>query len=122
MGLQDRVKLLGSKNHKELKSIYCKADVFVLANYQEITPAVNEALACQKPVVVMECGGRPFVIPDESYGLVCKRFDVNEMARKVVALLDNPSLAKKVAMKGRKRVVENFSIEAVAEKFYRAFR
>src|SRR3989338_8341116 len=51
--VEKNVKFLGSKGHNELAKIYNMSDIFVLANYQEITPAVNEALACEKPVVVM---------------------------------------------------------------------
>lgn len=119
--LEKNVKFLGSKGHVELAEIYNKSDIFVLANYQEMTPAVNEALACDLPVVVMECGGRDFVIPDENYGLVSKKFDVEDMAEKIIKLIKGKRLANKIAENGRKRVLENFSIEKVAEKFYKAF-
>ncbi len=64
IGVDESVKFLGAKSHNELAKIYNQAEVFVLANEQEITPAVNEALACGTPVVVMECGGCGFVIRD----------------------------------------------------------
>lgn len=120
-GVREHVKFLGSKSKEDLAGIYNAADVFVLANYQEITPAVNEALACGLPVVVMECGGRKFVMPNESYGLVSKRFDVNDLSGKIVALLQNRRLARDTAKKGRKYVLKNFSVEKVAEKFYYSF-
>jgi len=82
---------------------------------------VNEALACEKPVVVMECGGRDFVIPNESYGIVSRKFDADDMAEKVMLLAKNRKLAAKIAKNGRKRVLENFSIEKVADKLYRSF-
>jgi len=119
--IENKVKFLGAKGHAELASIYNHADIFVLANYQEITPAVNEALACEKPVVVMECGGRDFVLPSEDFGLISKPFDVEDMAYKIQLLLDNPKRAKKMAKRGRAHIVSNFSIEKVAEKLYRAF-
>jgi len=119
--IKDKVKFLGKKDHEDLAKIYNKADVFVLANYQEITPAVNEALACEKPVVIMECGGRSFAVPDENYGLISKKFDVEEMAAKILLLVEDKKLAKKIARNGRKRVLEKFSIEKVADKLYRAY-
>jgi len=121
LGLQNKVKFLGSKGHKELTVIYNKANIFVLANYQETTPAVNEALACEIPVVVMECGGRKFAIPSESHGLISKRFDINEMAEKISLLVKNKKLAQKIAKKGRQHIINNFSIEKVALKFYKVF-
>ena len=121
LGLEKNVKFLGSKSHDELASIYNKSDIFVLANYQEATPAVNEALACSLPVVAMECGGIEFVIPNENYGLVSKKFDIDDMAASIIKLVKDRGLAKRLAANGRKRVVDNFSIEKVAAKFYRAF-
>ena len=121
LNLTSKIKFLGSKGHDELAQVYNKSDIFVLANYQEITPAVNEALACGIPVVVMETGGRYFVIPDESYGLISKRFDADDMARKIMKLIENKKISTLVAQNGRKRILENFSIENVAEKFYIAF-
>ncbi|MBI2523093.1 glycosyltransferase family 4 protein [Candidatus Woesearchaeota archaeon] len=121
LGIEKNVKFLGSKGHDELAKIYNMSDIFVLANYQEITPAVNEALACEKPVVVMECGGRDLVIPNENYGLVSRKFDMEDMAEKIVLLIKNQKLAAKIAENGRKRVLGNFSIKVVAEKFYKAF-
>ena len=120
-GVEKNVRFLGAKGHEELAKIYNMSDMFVLANYQEITPAVNEALACEKPVVAMECGGYQFAIPDGSYGLVSKKSDANDMAEKIISLIKDKNLAVKIGKNGRKRVVENFSIERVAEKLYRAF-
>ena len=97
------------------------SDVFVLANYQEMTPAVNEAMACKIPVVAMKCGGYEFVIPNNKYGLISKKFDINDMSNKIQFLLKNKSIAKKIADRGRKIIIENFSIEKVALKIYKNF-
>ena len=119
--IENKVKFLGSKDHNKLAKIYNMSDIFVLANHQEITPAVNEALACQKPVVVMECGGREFIIPNTNFGLISKRFDVNDMADKIIFLIRNKQAAKNISKNGRKRTLNYFSIERVAEKLYKAF-
>ena len=120
LGVKEQVKFLGKKSHEELAKIYNQSDIFVLANEQEITPAVNEAMACGKPVVVMDCGGRPFVIPDERYGMVAKRFHIEDMANKILFLMNNRKEAAEMAQKGRKHVLKNFTVEKVAEKIYRA--
>ena len=119
--LTQNVKFLGSLNHEKLAKAYNQADIFVLANYQEITPAVNEAFACGLPVVAMDCGGRDFVIPNEAYGLTAKRFDVGDMAKKIEALINDKEKRITISENGRRRVLENFSIQVVAENFYRSF-
>ena len=121
LGLEDKVKFLGSKGHEELAKVYNLSDIFVLANYQEMTPAVNEAMACEKPVVAMHCGGDRFVIPDDSCGLISKRLDTEDMANKIIYLIKNRNTAKAMAKNGKKRIVKEFSIEKVGERMYRAF-
>lgn len=121
LGIENNVKFLGKKSHAELARIYNESDIFVLANYQEITPAVNEAMACGKPVVAMACGGSDLVIPSEKYGLITKRFNVNEMADKILYLIENKEKAKIMAKRAREHIIKNFSIEKVALKLYSAF-
>ena len=121
LNIENKVKFLGKKSHEELARIYNKADIFVLANYQEITPAVNEAMACEKPVVAMECGGYNFVIPNRNYGLITKKYNVEDMAKKILFLMKNKDIAKKIARKGRKHIVNNFSIKQIALKIYDSF-
>ncbi len=121
LNIDNKVKFLGKRSHKELAKIYNMSDVFVLANYQEITPAVNEAMACGKPVVAMECGGKDFVIPNENYGLISKRFDIEDIADKIATLIKNKDLAGKIANKGRQHIIKNFGIQNAAEKIYKCF-
>ena len=53
--------------------------------------------------------------------MIAKKFDVEDMAEKILFLIKNKKSAKKMATNGRKRVLENFSIEKVAEKLYKAY-
>ncbi len=120
LNLSKAVHFLGAKNHDELVALYQQCDVFVLANYQEITPAVNEALACERPVVAMQCGGCEFVIEDGKTGFISKKFDVDDMAGKIQWVLDNPAAAHAVAVRGRHKILTEFSIKNVAQKMYDA--
>ena len=118
--IEDKVNFLGKKGHEELAKIYNMSDIFVLANYQEITPAVNEAMACQKPVVVMRCGGCEFVIPDKKHGLIAKRFNTEDLADKIDFLIHNKYKSRQIGKTGRLHIIKNFSIKNVAEKIYRS--
>ena len=121
LDVEGRVKFLGNKSHLELARIYNSSDVFVLANYQEMTPAANEAMACGIPVVAMQCGGDRFVIPGSDFGLIAKKFDVEDIASKIILLLESKEMYNKISKNGRTHIVNNFSIENVAEKIYRSF-
>ena len=121
LGIADRVKFLGKKSHADLANIYNRSHVFVLANYQEITPAVNEAMACSIPVVAMNCGGDRFAIPSDDFGFIAKKFDVGDIADKILFLLGNRDKARKLGLRGREFITKNFSIEKVGLKMYKAF-
>lgn len=121
LGIKNRVKFLGAKSHKELALVYNQASVFALANLQEITPAVNEALACKVPVVVMDCGGTDFVVRNRNLGIIARRLDIEDMARGIERILTDKEYAKKIGENGRKFIVGNFSVERVAEKVYKSF-
>lgn len=43
------------------------------------------------------------------------------MASKIIKLIENKELARKLAKKGREYILKNFSVEKAAEKFYNAF-
>lgn len=120
-GVSQYVKFLGRKNHNELSAIYNKADIFVLANLQEVTPAVNEALACRKPAVVMDCGGADFAIPSKEYGIITKKESISDLAEGIHMIMRDKKMADKIAENGYKRVIENFSIEKVADKIWKAY-
>lgn len=122
LGIEGNVKFLGSRRHEELAVIYNKADIFALANYQEITPATIEAMASGLPVVVMECGGTKFVLSNEEYGLVSKKFDTDDIANKIILLIKNPKLRKKIAAKGMKSVIKKFRMEVYAKNLYKGLK
>ena len=121
LNIEENVKFLGKKSHEELAKIYNMCDIFVLANYQEITPAVNEAMACEKPVVAMKTGGCRFIIPNRNYGLITKEFDIDEMADNIIFLIKNKKISNKIAKNGRNYILNNFTIEKIASKIYDSF-
>jgi glycosyltransferase involved in cell wall biosynthesis len=121
LGVADKVKFLGSQSHEQLAKTYNKSSVFVLANEQEVTPAVNEALACGIPVVMMECGGVSFVVSHGEEGLISRKYDIKDMAEKIAYVLKNKEKAAVMVKNGRNKILSQFSIEKVAAKMYRAF-
>ncbi len=87
-------------------------------------------MACAVPVVASAVGGIPeIVVPEVTGKLVPFKNDgssfgtpvdrnqfANEMAEAVNELLEDPELAKRMGQAGRKRVLDVFSWQAVAQQ------
>ena len=87
LGLQDRVRFIGSVPHRDLYLWYSAADVFCLASNREGWPCVIlESLACGTPVVATAVWGVPEVICSDSVGLLTKRSE-RDIAEKLLAAL-----------------------------------
>jgi UDP-glucose:(heptosyl)LPS alpha-1,3-glucosyltransferase len=91
LGVSERVHFLGRVD--DMPALYRAADIFVLDTfYDACANAVLEALACGLPVISTACNGssaflRPeAVLPDPS--------DHEELARRIVALLDGGPTAR----------------------------
>ena len=71
LGLEEYIKVLGSKPHKEIPLWMNAADLFVFPSYSESFGVVNiEALACGTPVVSTINGGSEEIITSSDYGFL----------------------------------------------------
>lgn len=70
-GLQDRVRLLGPRPHRELPDLYGAADASVLASSREgWANVLLESMACGTPVVASNIWGNPEVVRAPAAGLI----------------------------------------------------
>ena len=112
--LRDRVLFLGKVKDGELPSIYSACDVFVAPSlpskddWEGFGMVCLEAAYFSKPVIATNTGGLSEALEDGVTGFVVK--DDNELLEKIILLLKNESLAKKMGGAGEKRVREKFLI------------
>ncbi len=116
----------------ELIALFSAASVFVCPSIYEPMGIVNlEAMACETAVVATKTGGIPEVVADGETGILVPidpdpqdaygaPRDVDAFAGAfadaVNALVRDPGRASAMGMAGRKRAVENFSWQAIAER------
>jgi len=73
LGVQDRVKFLGSVPHDHLRQTYEAADALVLASSREGWPNVLlESMACGTPVIASAIWGNPEVVSKPEAGILIK--------------------------------------------------
>jgi len=129
LGLEGKVIFPGPKSGEELAGYYATADIFigpsVIAESGDTEGqgvVFLEALASKTAVVASEVGGIVDMIKDGETGLTVPQKDSPALAEKIIALCKNPELKQKLAENGRRLVEENYSWDAIAEKYLELYR
>lgn len=116
--LSDRVIFAGVVSDQELVGFYKSCDVFLMPSRQEGFGIVFlEAMAFEKPVIGGNHGGTPEVIIDNETGFLVEHGDVDALAERIIALLRDPELRRRMGEAGRRRVLENYTFEPFRKNF-----
>lgn len=107
---------LGFVPHEELVRLQSRAAVVVLPSHSEGLPVcLLEAMARGRAVVATSVGGIPDVIEDGVSGLLVEPGDVEGLRAALERLLSDPALRRRLGRAARMRIVDQCSVEAVAE-------
>ena len=97
LGLR-HVTFAGRVDPDDIAAYYDANDVFVQSPRIDNMPtSVIEAFACGLPVVSTSVGGVPAILTHDVHGLLARDDDHQEIAAHVLRLLDDPSLAGRLA-------------------------
>lgn len=120
LGIADRVILAGRVEDSELVDLYHACDVFALpsiARSEAFGIVQLEAMACGKPVVNTRLdSGATQVSIDGMTGLTVAPGDPIALASALNLLLGDPPMRAAMGAAGRRRVREEFSIEAMVRR------
>lgn len=118
LGIEDKVKLLGSKTHREIVGFMQDADIFLSSNlndtkdgYDGIPGVIREAKACCLPVLSTKAGGIPEIVLDGETGFLVNEKDVDALVVKLNYLIKNPEKRIKMGKKGRENIEKFYDIE-----------
>ncbi len=108
--------LIGHRD--DIPQILHNLDVFVLPSYanEGVPQALLQALAMERPVVATAVGGIPEVIVSGVHGILCEPQNPEELASKILQLLENQTQAQEMGRAGRQRVLERFSLENMVDR------
>jgi len=108
--LNERVILTGFKS--DAISYINAMDVFILPSEREGFPrAVLEAMLMGKPVIASRIAGLAELVIGGKTGLLFQKGNAGELSECILNLLSSPQLRRQMGEAGRRRVIENFSIE-----------
>jgi glycosyltransferase involved in cell wall biosynthesis len=117
-GLDKYVTMLGAVHGEEKNKLFAASDIFVFPTYfeRETFGIVNiEAMSWGLPVISSTEGAIPEIVIDGITGYIVKPKSPEEIADKILTLIDNPDLRKKMGIKGREVFKAKYTSEAYAK-------
>lgn len=112
LGIGDRVIFTGFRS--DIPELLSQAAVSVLPslNGEGLPNALMESMAAGVPVVATKVGGSAEVVGEHgTAGLMVPAGDPRELSAAMLAVLEDPALARRLGHAGRKRIQERFSLE-----------
>jgi starch synthase len=102
---------------KALDRLYRDATAFVMpSRFEPFGIVFLEAMAYALPCVGGNVCAMPEIIADGVSGYVTPPADVDSLTERLLALADNPEQARVMGEAGRRRVLEHYNWDAVAER------
>ena len=116
LGLAERVRFAGHR--RDVPALLARAAVAVSASYAEgISNAILEAMAARRPVVGTAVGGTPELVRDGVTGFLVPPGAPAHLARRILTLLDDADLSRRMGEQGRAAVERDFSLEAMRQSY-----
>lgn len=127
-GVEDAVRFLGRVEEDDLSGIYSASDVYVMTsrsspstgNFEGFGITYLEANACALPVIGSDTGGVADAILDGETGYLIPAEDVPTLTDRLLRLLGDPVLARRMGERGRARVLRDLTWDRIADRFLAA--
>lgn len=125
LGISRNIRFIGSLD--DVSSWLKASDIFCLLSRSEgFSNALVEAMACGLPVVATRVGGAEETITEGRDGFLVDSEDADAAAEKILILLRNGEMARKIGAEARETVRRSFSAESMgkahAEHYERLLR
>jgi glycosyltransferase involved in cell wall biosynthesis len=116
LSLRDAVRFTGRVPEQELIELVQRAAVVAIPSlYEGFSLPAIEAMACAAPLVTTDAGALPEVVGTRA-GLRVKAGDVGELTAALDLVLGSPALGEQLGRAGRRRVIENYTWRATAQR------
>jgi L-malate glycosyltransferase len=108
-GISDRVHFLGKRT--DIADVLRSLNVFVLSSEREGSPiSVIEAMMMGLPTILSDIGALREVSNDAAYAQLFRTGDVDDLARKLIALVEKAEFRVHLGAQAQQWATENFSI------------
>jgi glycosyltransferase involved in cell wall biosynthesis len=120
-GLEQNVIFTGQRH--DVQQILAAADIFSLPSVGDPCALAHiEAMALAKPVAGVRAGGAPEMVQDGQTGLLGPPEDSEQLAANLIALIEAPARRREMGQAGRRRVLEYFNAQRMADDVEGVYR
>jgi glycosyltransferase involved in cell wall biosynthesis len=108
LGIRDNIKFIGWVSNKELPDYLRASDIYVSTSLSDggIASSTAEAMACELPVIITDTADNKKWIEDGENGFIVPTKNPEFLAKKIIYLLKNEDVRKKIGEQGRKTIKE----------------
>ena len=104
----------------KVREYLSEIDVYALVTGMDLAPlSLKEAQLMKKPVVATNVGGNQEMMVDGKTGFLVQQGSHQQLIDKLLLLLEDKDLAKKMGVDGRKFIEDTFNWELVTKNFIR---
>lgn len=114
-----KVRFFGDLRGQDLRSIFCKADLFVLPGLGGL--AVQEAMSYGLPIIVADGDGTQFDLVCQSNGWTIQPGSIDALEVAIRDALKDRHRLRRMGQESYRMVSENINIECMAKSFLKAF-
>jgi glycosyltransferase involved in cell wall biosynthesis len=120
--INSNVEYLGPKFGEEKVNVLKHADMLVFPTMNDIWGNVNlEAMQFSLPVIATNEGAISEIIDDGKTGFIVDKNSPQQIADKIEFLIKNPEKRIKMGKEGRKKFLENYTIDKFEENMIKVF-
>lgn len=121
LGINDFLSFLGYRN--DIQNLMSQLDLVVLSSLWEGLPLTPiEAFSVGKTVVATAVDGTPEIVKDGENGLLVDARDSNQIAQKIIWMIKNESLKKKMELNAKKTFEAKFSFKVFKNSVLEYYR
>jgi mannosyltransferase len=122
-GLQSRIVILGELAIEEVQRWYQRLTIYAFTSRNEgFGLTLIEAMAAGAALVAARAGAAELVVEDGISGVLVRPGDVDALVAALEPLMRDPASAAAMGLRARQRVLEEFSLDAEADRIVRVYR
>ena len=116
LGIKDKVFFKTDLTKEEIAKEYASSSIAIVSSlYEGFGYPVIEAMSCEIPLIATNTSSIPELVGD--YAKLIPPKNTNELSNSIRSILNDYSHYKKIAVKGRQHIIDNFNWLKITEEY-----